>query len=139
MAKLIKMSEAVSLALHVMVLMASNPHAPLSTHDAASRIKVSEAHLSKVLQRLAKGGLVRSVRGPGGGFVLGRDAADISLLDVYESIEGRYEASRCLFDVAVCRGKRCILGGIIEKVDEQLRRYLAGTKLASLGGAGEWM
>ncbi|MEJ2744359.1 MAG: Rrf2 family transcriptional regulator, partial [bacterium] len=60
MAKLIKMSEAVSLALHVTVLMAANPHAPLSTHEAASRIKVSEAHLSKVLQRLAKGGLVRS-------------------------------------------------------------------------------
>jgi Rrf2 family protein len=137
MAKLIKMSEAVSLALHVMVLMAADPNAPLSTHEAASRIKVSEAHLSKVLQRLAKAGLVRSVRGPGGGFVLGGKAADISLLDVYESIEGKYEESRCLFDVAVCRGKRCILGGIMEKVDGQLRRYLAGTRLASLRDVGK--
>ncbi|MEJ2745114.1 MAG: Rrf2 family transcriptional regulator, partial [bacterium] len=87
----------------------------------------------------AKGGLVRSVRGPGGGFVLGRSAADISLLDVYESIEGKCEESKCLFDVAVCRGEGCILGDIMERVDGQLRRYLAGTKLASLSGAGKWM
>jgi len=134
MAKLIRMSEAASLALHAMVLMASTQRQPLSTHEAAARLKVSEAHLSKVMQRLAKGGLVRSVRGPRGGFVVGRRPDDISLLDVYESIEGKCEASRCLFDVPACDGKKCILGGIMEKVDGQLRRYLAGARLAALAG-----
>ncbi|MCX6339967.1 MAG: Rrf2 family transcriptional regulator [Candidatus Aureabacteria bacterium] len=134
MAKLIKVSEAAALALHAMVLMAADRRKPLSTHDAAARLKVSEAHLSKVFQRLTKDGLVRSFRGPQGGFVLGRSPDDLSLLDVYESIEGKCEESNCLFDVPACDGKKCILGGIMKKVDGQLRRYLARAKLAALAG-----
>ena len=132
MAKMIRISEAAALAMHVMVLMAAESRKPLSTGRAAARLKVSGAHLSKVLQRLAKAGLVHSIRGPRGGFVLARGPGKITLLDVYETIEGRHGASGCLFDAPGCGAPRCILGGLLTKVDAQLVGYLSGTKLSAL-------
>jgi Rrf2 family protein len=132
MAKMIRISEAAALAMHVMVLMAAESRKPLATGKAAARLKVSGAHLSKVIQRLAKAGLVHSIRGPRGGFVLGKNPGKITLLDVYETIEGRHGASGCLFDAPGCGAPRCILGGLLKKVDAQLVGYLSGTKLSAL-------
>ena len=70
METILKMSEAVSIALHASALLASDPGTKLSNKQIAGRLHVSEAHLSKVLQRLVKVGLVRSMKGPKGGFVL---------------------------------------------------------------------
>ena len=131
MSNIIKISEAASMALHAMTLLAENPDTLFSTRDVASTLKVSEAHLSKVLQRLAKAGLVKSVRGPKGGFVLGRDRNRITLLEVYEAIEGPLVECNCLMDNRVCSGT-CILGGFIEKVNKEAHGYLTGTKLSDL-------
>jgi Rrf2 family protein len=86
MSNLFKVSEAASLALHAMLHIVANPNRPVSTREIASGMHASEAHLAKVLQRLARVGLARSTRGPKGGFVLGRPAETITLLDVYEAI-----------------------------------------------------
>ena len=137
MANLLKVSEAASLGLHAMVLVAEKRPGLISARKMAERLRVSEAHLSKVLQRLGRGGFVRSVRGPGGGFTLGRKPAKISLLEVYESIDGPLEGSRCLFDKPVCSGKKCILGGLLGKVDTQVKNYLSGKKLSDLVGIYE--
>lgn len=132
MARLVKISEAAALALHVMVLMAGRRGKPISTAAAASRLSVSDAHLSKVLQRLSKAGLVDSIRGPRGGFVLGRSPGRITLLDVYETIEGRHGESGCLFDSPGCGAPRCILNGLLAKVNARLVAYLSGTRLSAL-------
>ena len=70
MANVLRISEAATLALHTLALLASRPGVILSTHKIAKRLEASEAHLAKVLQRLARMGLVRSIRGARGGFVL---------------------------------------------------------------------
>lgn len=132
MAKMIRISEAAALAMHVMVLMTAQSRKPLTTGSAAARLHVSGAHLSKVLQRLARAGLVDSIRGPRGGFILGKSPGRITLLDVYETIEGRHDVEGCLFDAPGCGAPRCILGGLLEKVDAQLTAYLSGTKLSAL-------
>ena len=132
MSSVLKISEAASLALHSTVLLAANPGKMVSTREIASRLHVSAAHLSKVLQRLARAGLVRSIRGPKGGFSLGKPADEITLLDVYESIEGPLVPSKCLLDAQICSGEKCILGGLLETVDKQVRDYLAETRLSEL-------
>ena len=93
----LRVSEATSLALHAMALLTGDGSRPLSCHEMAEALQVSEAHLSKVLQRLGKQGFVSSLRGPKGGFRLARDPEDVSLLEIYEAIEGPVQFSNCLF------------------------------------------
>jgi Rrf2 family protein len=132
MASMLRISEAASLALHSTVLLAANPGKLISTREIAAMLHVSEAHLSKVLQRLTRAGIVRAIRGPKGGFRLVKPARETTLLDVYESIEGTLTPSKCLFESPICEGDACILGGLLETVDRQVRDYLAATKLDDL-------
>jgi Rrf2 family protein len=126
------MSDAASLALHATALLASDGRRVHSTRALAEALEVSEAHLSKVMQRLTKVGLVRSVRGPKGGFALDRSADETSLLDVYEAIEGPMERSLCLLGKEKCSAERCILGDALASADRILREYLTATKLSDL-------
>ena len=132
MANTLRISEGASLALHSMVLLASRPHQPLSTREVAATLAISEAHLAKVFQRLAKAGLVTSTRGPRGGFALGRAPQAISLLEVYETIDGPVGASDCLLGEPVCRGHGCILGNLVKSVNDQMRNYLTATRLSDV-------
>lgn len=132
MAGVLNISEAASLALHTMVLLAGNTDGLLSVGRIASALGVSKAHLSKVLQRLARAGLVRSVRGPRGGFALDKAPEQITLLDVYELIEGPLSSGKCLLSRPICGGEHCILGRMLVSVNEQVRRQLAASRLSEL-------
>jgi Rrf2 family protein len=132
MSQALRISEAASLALHSMALLAARSDKPLATHEIAGELRVSEAHLSKVLQRLAKGGLVAATRGPGGGFELAKAPGDISLLEVYETIDGPLGCDDCLLGEPTCRGEACLLGDLIKSVNEQMRTYLSATHLADV-------
>ena len=136
MNNILRMSEAASLAMHTVTILAANPTEVMSTREIASSLRVSEAHLSKVLQRLGKAGLVKSIRGPKGGFVLGQDPDLIRLLDVYELIDGPLGSSTCLLGSPACSDpKCCILGDLLGTIHEQVREYLAGAKLSELTDA----
>jgi Rrf2 family protein len=129
---MLKISEAASMGLHIMALLAADPEKLLCVREAASCLEVSEAHLAKVMQRLAKAGLVESIRGPRGGFLLAQAPKDITLLDVYEAIEGPVVVRNCLFSTRLCDGERCIFGGMLSSVDMQVKQYLAETKLSQI-------
>ena len=132
MATPVRISEAASLGMHAAVLLVANAGRPISTAAMASVMGVSQAHLSKVLQRLARLGLVTSVRGPRGGFVLSRRADQITLGQVYEAIEGPLSPVTCLLGRPICSGRQCILGGVVQKAGGEVGRYLDGTKLSEL-------
>lgn len=136
MSSVLKISEAAVLALHSMAYLATNPGKLSSTKEIATNLQISEAHLSKVLQRLSKAGLVKSVRGPKGGFVLSRAGDEISLLEVYESIDGQLVPSKCLFGDPFYNADECILGGLLGAIDEQVREYMSKTKLNTLNCNG---
>ena len=132
MAGVINVSEAASLALHTVAILASEPGRIFSTREIASSLRVSEAHLAKVMQRLGKVGLVKSVRGPKGGFVLGRKPEEITLLDVYELIDGPLGNSNCLFGTPVCGNRKCIMGNLLTSVNRQVREYFSNTRLSQI-------
>ncbi len=132
MAHLVKISEAASMALHTMILLACRDET-LTAHDMAKALSGSENHLAKVLQRLARAGLVNSVRGPRGGFSLARPAAEISLLEVYEAIEGPLLPTGCLLARSICGGN-CILGDLLSGVDEKAAQYLKNKHLSDFAG-----
>jgi Rrf2 family protein len=132
MSTMLKVSEAASLGLHTMRVLASDGNRRLTTRDIASALRVSEAHLSKVLQRLVRRGLVQSTRGPKGGFTLAQDPTEITLMNVYEAVDGPLTAETCFLDRSVCPWGECMLGGLIETVNNMARRQLEETVLADV-------
>jgi Rrf2 family protein len=128
----VKFTEAASLALHAMALLAAERDHRLQIQDIARALRVSPSHLAKVLQRLAKIGLIRSARGRTGGFVLARDPEAISALEIYEAVEGPLEIRRCLFPEPQCRGD-CMLGDALAAASGLIRDSLAKTSLTKLG------
>lgn len=132
MSNIIKISEAASIALHAMVLLARERANGLNTKTMADTIQVSEAHLAKVLQRLARADLVVSTRGPRGGFTLNGDPREITLIRVYEAVEGVLDPAGCLFAVPVCRGDDCIFGNLLREKSEEIRRYMEEKTLDQL-------
>jgi len=118
--------------MHAMGLLSTRTDGPLSARMAADRLGVSEAHLSKVLHRLTRVGLLISTRGPKGGFALCREPESVSLLEVFEAIEGPVEPAACLFGIPLCDGANCVLGKIIVDINNTLFEYLAEKTLADI-------
>ncbi|MBM3307776.1 MAG: Rrf2 family transcriptional regulator [Candidatus Eisenbacteria bacterium] len=133
MSGLARPSEAVTIAVHACGLLAGAGGAALTTHEMARAIGASEAHLSKVLQRLARAGIVTGRRGPGGGFVLADDPASVSLLQVYEAIEGSLPRSGCMLGLPICSGAACPLSALLSRVTADVADGLASVTLAGLG------
>ncbi len=128
MSQLLKMSEAASIGIHAMVwLLIEGPEA-VSVKRIASVFSVSEAHCSKVMQRLTKAGLVLATRGPSGGFRLAVDPDRLSMLDVYEAIEGRLEDTHCFFLVRKCESG-CVFGDLMKQLNGLVRDYFGSVTL----------
>ena len=132
MPNILRISEAASLAMHTMVYLTCHKNELVSTREIAKVLKASEAHLSKVLQRLARVGLVKSIRGPKGGFMLNKPAGKVSLLEIFETIEGPMDSEVCLFGNAKCLGKDCLFGGLLHNLYDQTYKYFSKTNLSKL-------
>ncbi len=128
----IAISEAVSLGFHGMGLLAASKKR-LSAHEMAEILGVSEAHLTKVFQRLVREGLVNSVRGPGGGFELRLPSGEINLLSVYHAIEGvpREHENFCSC-CDQCPFQHCIFDTILEDSARGFLNYLSKVTLDSV-------
>jgi Rrf2 family protein len=128
MSKIIQLSEAASLALHAMVLIGKSEQI-INVSQIAEQTASSKNHLSKVMQRLVKDNYVKSTRGPAGGFVLNKKAAEITLLDIYQSIEGPITESDCPMGRNICPFDKCLTGGIINKLSNEFKLYLQSQTL----------
>ena len=135
MSSVLRVSDAAAMGLHAMVLLASRPDRRMSNAEIASILGVSAAHLSKVLQRLHKAGMVESTRGPGGGFTLAPGAQRLPLLTVYEAIEGPLKPNQCLLDSPICGGRNCIFGHLLGRLNREAKQYLAKSRLKDLTAA----
>ena len=124
MAKIINITEAVSIALHAMILVAKK-EGQLNVNEIAEETTSSKFHIAKIMQKLVKDGFLISHRGPGGGFLLARGADEITLLEIYESIEGRIEVARCPLGKVKCPFGRCIFDDLTMKMTREFKEYLA--------------
>ncbi len=127
----LKMMEGTALALHAVVWIAIR-NRPVTTAEIAESLSASAAHLSKVLQRLVRAGLLTATRGPRGGYALAREAEKITLEEIYMALEGAPRIDGCLFTAPVCGKSRCIMGQAVEKARRDLREYLRETSIKKL-------
>jgi len=128
MAKIFNLSDAASIAIHAMVLVAKNSTS-INVIKIAELTNTSKHHVAKVMQRLAKDGFVSSQRGPTGGFTLKRQPDEISFLDIFESIEGKVEIQHCAFNTPVCPLDKCIMNNITNKMSNEFVQYLKSQTL----------
>jgi len=130
MAKIISLSEAASIALHSVILIAKSDKL-INVMRIAELTESSKHHVAKVLQRLVKDGFIVSQRGPSGGFVLNRNPNDITLLSIYESIEGRIEIPNCPMEHAICPFDKCFLNNITNRMTIDFRKYLEDNTISN--------
>jgi Rrf2 family protein len=138
MADIGKISDATALALHSMVYLATEPERQSTTAEIAEVFDASKHHLAKVHQRLTKAGLIHSYRGPSGGVGLAKDPPEITLLEIYEVIEGEMICNTCLFGKETCPRSGCVLGTLLPGLSRQIRDYFEQTTLAQLAKESNW-
>ncbi len=111
------------------VLYLSQNHSEVKVVDEIARAKsIPKVFLAKILQKLARAGIVRSHRGVKGGFELAKRPKDISLLDVIEAIEGPVAMNICAIDKRMCNlSNTCSVHPVWiklrEETERKLRRY----------------
>lgn len=106
---------------------------PLLMGRIAEDQDVSRKYLHALLTALRASGLVRSVRGARGGYVLARDAADITALEIIESLEGQMALTECVVDGTSCeRQAVCAAHDLWVEMSARLQASLSGLTLAAL-------
>jgi Rrf2 family protein len=123
MSKIVSLSEAASIALHGIILIAREKEG-MNVVKIAEATNTSRHHVAKVMQRLVKSGYLVSHRGPRGGFELKKKPEDITFLEIYETIEGTIEINTCPMDKPVCPFDKCILNNVTSKMSKEFREYL---------------
>jgi Rrf2 family protein len=129
-----RLSHTCVYALHALEHLASEGGGrPVTARDIAEARGAPERYLMKVLTPLVSAGVLRSLKGPNGGFRLARAASQITLLEVVEAVDGplRAEAPRV---AGVRDGLDSRLEGVCERVAEEVRRRLGQVRLSDLAG-----
>lgn len=108
--------------------------APVSLSDIAERQDISLAYLEQLFAKLRKGALVDSVRGPGGGYLLAREAQDIRVADIIMAVDEPLKVTRCEeFSPKGCiGGVRCLTHDLWEELGRQIHVFLAAVSLADV-------
>ena len=121
-------------AIRGIVYLASRPADQVCLlSDIAATVDVPPTFLAKIFQQFSKIGLVKSYRGTGGGFILGRTADKITLLDVVEAVEGPIIPNRCVVNGTDCdRSTACNVHPVWMNVQSQVRGILDKVTLKEL-------
>lgn len=100
----LQVSRKVDYALRAMIHLANEESADraCTVAEIASRERIPRQFLEKIVQQLIHSGLVRSRRGPRGGYVLGRSAEQMNFRDVIEAVEGPISLNVCVGEHADC-------------------------------------
>lgn len=131
MGKLFNISEATNIAIHSMALISASKD-ELNTTQIADMLKLSKNHVAKIMNILARQRFVTSTRGPKGGFKMLRKADSISLLEIYELIEGTLEKDHCHRNDDICPFSDCVFGDIRQRLFVEFKEYYQNRKLSDL-------
>ncbi|GMV91703.1 MAG: hypothetical protein AMXMBFR82_14810 [Candidatus Hydrogenedentota bacterium] len=101
--------------------------------DVCQKAGIPEPYTRKVFQALVQGGLLKAVRGPGGGYVLAEDPSEISLLRVIRAVDGEDTFDACVMGLPQCDGKHpCPLHEVWSGAKERLLERLEKNTLQDL-------
>jgi len=108
---------------------------PVSLAEIAERQEISLSYLEQLFARLRKSGLVRSVRGPGGGYLLASGAAETRISEIILAVDEPIRATRCAPGAPTgCRANksRCLTHDLWEELGNQIHLFLSSVSLADV-------
>jgi len=124
-------SQTIEYALRAVLMLAARPGEALTAKDVADRTQTPAHYLSKVMQELVRAGVVRSQRGPRGGFRLARSPEQITMYDVVEAIDPLPRLRRCPLGIEGHEGL-CPLHRRIDEAMAMVEQSFRATTLAEL-------
>lgn len=110
---------------------------PVTLADISENQGISLSYLEQLFAALRNKGLVRGVRGPGGGYYLGREADDISIADVICAVDEWVEYTRCKGRQTSFEGQRSLTHGLWDDLSEQIFMFLVDISLQDLVDRGQ--
>ncbi|MEM8589771.1 MAG: Rrf2 family transcriptional regulator [Pseudomonadota bacterium] len=128
-----KLSTKGRYAVMAMVDMAQHAKGrPVALADIAARQEISLSYLEQLFAKLRRSGLVKSVRGPGGGYLLTRGTDDTRISDIIVAVDEPIRATRCPSGSAAgCRSdkSRCLTHDLWDELGNQIHLYLSSVSL----------
>lgn len=118
-------------------------NAPVSIKEICKSEKFSNRYLENIFVKLRKAGLVKSLKGEKGGFMLAKNPAEISVYEILTAVETDVAPSRCSVDVNACaNAKHCGIRGVWMGLNSKMKEYLNETNLEQIkklhfGAAGK--
>ena len=112
----------------------SNGH-PVALAEIAARQEISLSYLEQLFAKLRRGGLVNSVRGPGGGYLLAHHRDETRIADIIVAVDEPLHAVRCTPGATIgCRGdrSRCLTHDLWEELSNQIHLYLSSVSLGDV-------
>ncbi len=131
-----KLSTKGRYAVMAMIDLAENSQGkPVSLAEIAERQEISLSYLEQLFAKLRRGDLVKSVRGPGGGYLLSRRSEDTPIADIVLAVDEPIRATRCTPGQPYgCRGNRsrCATHDLWEELGNQIYLYLSSVTVADV-------
>ncbi|TXH35643.1 MAG: Rrf2 family transcriptional regulator [Rhodospirillaceae bacterium] len=123
-------------AVMALVDLASNSNGrPVALADISTRQEISLSYLEQLFAKLRRSGLVKSVRGPGGGYLLARSAEDTRISDAILAVDEPIRATRCKPNSGTgCHSdkSRCLTHDLWEELSHQIQLFLSSVSLADV-------
>jgi Rrf2 family iron-sulfur cluster assembly transcriptional regulator len=108
---------------------------PIALCEIAARQEISLSYLEQLFARLRRSGLVKSVRGPGGGYLLAHPRDEVRIADIVLAVDEPIAAVRCITgEAAGCRGdrSRCLTHDLWEELSNRIHLYLSSVSLGDI-------
>jgi len=105
---------------------------PVTLAGISERQKISLSYLEQLFGKLRRRELVESVRGPGGGYNLARDASEVSVADIICAVEETIDSTQCGGRENCQENQRCMTHDLWEQLNSTVYGFLSGVKLSQL-------
>ena len=105
---------------------------PVSLADISERQGISLSYLEQLFSRLRKHGLVTSIRGPGGGYRLGKCSAQIAVADVISAVDESINATKCGGKGDCQSGHQCLTHSLWNELSARIEEFLRNITLSEL-------
>ena len=105
---------------------------PVTLAGISERQDISLSYLEQLFSRVRRNGLVKSVRGPGGGYRIAKQQSEISVSDIITAVDEQIDATQCAGKENCREERRCMTHDLWASLNDKILEFLSGVSLADL-------